>query len=166
MASCRPPFVTRCRRPVRRSTPLRYAPHIASQLTTVNSASTTSRQVGKLVQRYPASVQALIVASRETLTSAFPDSAESVDMKAGLLGYSYGPGYAGVVATLILSKSGVKIGLPHSATFKDPAGLLAGAGKVHKHIAITTTAQLRAPAVRALLRQALDAWRARSVAHN
>jgi hypothetical protein len=44
-----------------------------------------------------------------------------------------------MVCTLILSKSGVKLGLVGGAALSDPYGLLAGTGKVHRHV------QLRAP---------------------
>ena len=50
-----------------------------------------------------------------------------------------GDRYKGMVCTLILSKSGVKVGLVGGAALSDPYGLLAGPGKVHRHV------QLRAP---------------------
>ncbi len=58
------------------------------------------------------------------------------------LGYNYCRGYKGTVATLILSKTGVKIGVPYGASLPDAMHLLAGAGKVHRHVAITEAAQL------------------------
>jgi hypothetical protein len=115
-----------------------------------------------LVHLYESETQELIQAAREVLREAFPDVRETADVKARLLGYSYGPGYKGTVATLILSKSGVKIGIPFGASLADPAHLLAGAGKVHRHVAITKPAELRKPALEALLKQALRAWRDRT----
>jgi hypothetical protein len=44
-----------------------------------------------------------------------------------------------MVCTLLFSKSGVKLGLVDGAALPDPYGLLAGTGRVHRHV------QLRAP---------------------
>jgi hypothetical protein len=49
--------------------------------------------------------------------AAFPGATETPDLQARLLGYSYGPGYKRTVATLILSKTGVKIGIPYKLYF-------------------------------------------------
>ena len=111
---------------------------------------------------YPASTQALIGLARATLLAAFPNATESVDAKARVLGYGYGSGYKDTVATLILSKTGVKIGVPFGARLADPAGLLTGQGKVHRHIPIETEEQLKSRALESLLRSAYDAWEARS----
>ena len=120
-----------------------------------------SADVDRLVIQYNPQTQALITAARAALLSAFPKAEESVDLQARVLGYACGPGYKGIIATLILSKTGVKIGIPHGAALPDPEGLLAGAGKVHRHIAITSAMQLRAPATKAMLKAALSAWRSR-----
>jgi hypothetical protein len=99
--------------------------------------------------------------ARDLLLRTLPSIEETADARARIIGYGYGPGYQGMVATLILGKKGVKIGLLHGATLPDPEGLLAGAGRVHRHIPITTTSELKLPAVRELIRQALEAWRGR-----
>ena len=96
-----------------------------------------------LIQSYDSDIQELIQTARRVLWDAFPDVTETADVKARLLGYSYGPGYKGMVATLILSKSGVKIGIPFGASFADPAHLLTGAGKVHRHVPITKQTELK-----------------------
>lgn len=121
-----------------------------------------SAQVDMLVEQYDAEIQELIRAVRSTLRMAFPGTAETSDPKARLLGYSYGPGYKGTVATLILSKVGVKIGIPYGASLKDPMHLLAGEGRVHRHVAVTEPAELQAPELKALLKEALNAWRMRT----
>jgi hypothetical protein len=118
-------------------------------------------EVDLLIDQYAAETRKLISAARCTLLSGFPGCVETVDSKARLLGYSYGPGYKGTVATLILSKTGVKIGVPFGASLKDPKHLLAGEGKVHRHVAVADPADLNAPALKALLRRALSAWKKR-----
>jgi hypothetical protein len=117
--------------------------------------------LAKLLNRYPAT-RDLVEASRRALKAVFPNVEEMPDSQAGLIGYGYGAGYRGVVATLILSRAGVKIGIPYSASFHDPDGMLQGKGKVHRHISISTATGLEKPAVVALLHGALDAWKQRS----
>jgi hypothetical protein len=114
------------------------------------------------IRQYDAEIQTLINAAGSTLRAAFPGATETADPKARLLGYSYGPGYKGTVATLILSKTGVKIGVPYGASRPDPARLLACQGMVHRHVAVTASAQLKAPALKALLKDSLSAWRERT----
>jgi len=125
-------------------------------------ASSTTSDVQKLVDQYPEATRKLIAAARKTLKSAFPKVAETADLKRRLLCYAYGPGYKGVVATLILSKQGVKIGVPYGSTLPDPQGLLAGAGKVHRHIAVASPAELERPAVTRLLAAGFAAWKERA----
>ena len=61
-------------------------------------------------------------AARSFLKKALPDIAESVDESAKLLGYSYGPGYKGLVCTLILSQKEVKLGIFRGTELPDPKG--------------------------------------------
>ena len=115
-----------------------------------------------LIGQYDPEIQRLIHAARRTLRLAFPDTTETSDPQAHLLGYGYGPGYKGTVATLILSKTGVKIGIPYGSSLPDPAHLQAGEGKVHRHVAIKDRAELKAPELRVLLQNALRAWETRT----
>lgn len=117
--------------------------------------------VGELINRYPA-IEPIVDACRRRLSSAFPGSAETADPKAGLIAYGYGPGYKNVVATLILGRHSVKIGLPCSAGFDDPTRLLAGTGKVHKHIAVEAVSDLGRPGVSELLAASYEAWQRRT----
>jgi hypothetical protein len=66
-----------------------------------------------------------------------------------------------MVCTIIPSKGGVKLGLAYSVNFPDPAGLLEGAGKVHRHIRFTSAADLRRAAIAPLLKTTLAACRER-----
>ena len=120
-----------------------------------------SAEADILIGQYDPEVQRLIHAARRTLSVAFPGTTETSDPQSHLLGYGYGPGYKGTVATLILSKTGVKIGIPYGSSLPDPTHLLAGEGKVHRHVAIKEPAELEAPALRALLKKALSEWETR-----
>ena len=90
------------------------------------------RQVDDFLARYPERVKDTARAARSLLESVLPDATESVDESAKLIGFGYGPGYKGVVCTLILSQNGVKLGIVRGAELPDPLHLLTGAGTVHR----------------------------------
>ena len=121
----------------------------------------SSAQIDLLIEQYGPEIQKLINAARRTLGAAFPGATETPDPTARIISYSYGPGYKRMVGTLILSKTGVRIGIPYGTQLPDPSKLLAGKGKVHRHVAITQAEQLKAPALKELLRESLRALQAR-----
>jgi hypothetical protein len=123
-----------------------------------------TRTAESLLAKYPAEVQTLAAAARAALAKWLPKSEQVADNSAPVIGFGYGPGYKGLVCALILSKTGVKIGLGRGSELSDPAGLLAGSGKVHKHIQLRSPADLRNPAVRALVHAAHTAWKQRTAA--
>ena len=114
-----------------------------------------------LLRTYPEDVQSLVREARETLQEWLPDADESVDESARMLAYSYGPGYKGMVCTLLLSKSGVKLGFVGGAALADPHGLLAGTGKVHRHVRLRTVEDLKQPGLKQLVLGASAACRKR-----
>ena len=121
-----------------------------------------SEKADKLLTAYPAKVQEIAASAREFLKGALPGIAENVDEPAKMLAYSYGPGYKGLVCTLILSKTGVKLGIAFGAALPDPKHLMAGAGKVHRHVQLKSVDDLKQPGLKQLLRVALSSWRSRS----
>jgi hypothetical protein len=111
---------------------------------------------------YPPEVRRVALAARRLLIGAFPGAKETLDESARIIGYSYGPGYKGVVCTLILSRTGVKIGVVRGSELPDPQHLLGGAGKVHRHVQLQTIDDLKRPGLESLLKAALTAWRQRN----
>jgi hypothetical protein len=107
-------------------------------------------------------VREIALAARQFLARMLPRTEESLDESAGLIGYGYGPGYKGMVCTLILSRSGVKLGIARGAELPDPQHLLAGSGKVHRHVQLRAVADLRRSGLVQLLEEALAAWRRRN----
>jgi hypothetical protein len=125
---------------------------------------TPSRTVEKLLEPYPSDVQALAVGARQLIRQLLPEVEECADPSAPVVGYNYGPGYSGMVCTLILSKSGVKLGLVRGAELADPRGLLAGSGKVHKYVQLRAPADLRKAGLSQLIKAAYTAWQGRNEA--
>jgi hypothetical protein len=124
----------------------------------------STRKVDTFLVNYPEPVRETIRAAREFLARMLPNAQESVDRSAKLIGYSYGPGYKGLVCTLILSKSGVKLGVARGAELPDPNHLMAGSGKVHRHVQLHSAADLARTGLEQLLKDAVSAWRKRNAA--
>jgi hypothetical protein len=120
------------------------------------------KDIESFLASYPAGVPELAHAARRLLAEALPGAEETLDQTARVIGFGYGPGYKGTVCVLILSKTGVKIGLSRGSELPDPKGLLQGSGKVHRHIALQTLADLKQPGLKPLIKAALAAWKART----
>jgi hypothetical protein len=107
---------------------------------------------------YPAAVADTAKTLRSVIRSTLPGVEETVDRPDRVVGYGFGEGYTGLVCTIIPSKTAVKLGLVNGATLPDPAGLLEGAGKRHKYVAVTDAKMAKSAAVKALLKSAHAAW--------
>ena len=94
-------------------------------------ATASSSPVDRLLARYPPGVQTLANSARRLVPRLLPRAAETVDLSSGIVAYSYGPGYKGMVCTLILSKAGVKIGLVRGSEL--------GRSHINRSICISTT---------------------------
>jgi len=105
------------------------------------------------------------MAARDLLAEALPGATETLDGSAKLLAYGYGPGYKGLVCTLLLSQTGVKLGISRGSKLPDPKQLMQGSGKVHRHVQLRTTADLKQPGLKPLLKAALAAWKKRNKAN-
>jgi hypothetical protein len=121
-----------------------------------------SRSPEELLKSYPSDVQALAGKARHLLLKLLPGVEERADPSIPLLSYAYGPGYRGMVCTLILSKSGVKLGIVRGSELADPNGLLEGSGKVHKYVQIRKASDLNRPGVKGLVKAAHAAWQQRN----
>jgi hypothetical protein len=125
---------------------------------------TANAAIDTLLRSYPEEVQTLVRQARKTLQGWLPKAKEGVDASARMLAYSYGPGYKGMVCTLLLSKSGAKLGLAGGAALADPRGLLAGTGKVHRHVQLRTIRDLQQAGLKQLVLGASAACHKRLVA--
>ena len=115
-----------------------------------------------LVDALPSSTRSLALAVRKVVLATLPDIVEVPDVKARVIGYGYGTGYKDMVASIILSNPGVKLGLSKGASLEDPSGFLEGTGKVHRYIAFSELPHFSRPAIKSLLPMSLAAWRERS----
>ena len=114
-----------------------------------------------LLRGYSEDVQRLGEAARRAIRTWVPGMSESVDAAARTIAYAHAPGYAGMVCTLIMSKTGIKLGIVEGASLPDPRGLLEGTGKRHRHVPLSTPGDLRRPGTKELVLAASAACRAR-----
>ncbi len=110
----------------------------------------------RLLSRYDPSVRRLARSARRLVRRFLPRATEQVD-HGGRIGYGIGARMSDTVCVILLSKSGVKLGLYDGANLSDPTGLLKGAGRRHRHVPLPTPATLESPALVALLRRAVTA---------
>ena len=127
-------------------------------------APTLSPDLKRLFGTYPDDVRELMTGARQLLFSELPGVKEFPDVKTRVIGYGTGVSYKETIATLILSKTGVKIGIVGGASLPDPAHLLEGSGKVHRYVAIQKPADLKRAALRDLVKTAYAARKGRSKA--
>jgi hypothetical protein len=110
-----------------------------------------SRRIDAFLAAYPEPVQEIAQAARRFLRGVLPDATETLDESARLIAYACGAGYKGVICTLIMSKTGVKLGLWRGSELADPRRLMTGAGKVHRHVPLRSAADLAQPGLKPLL---------------
>jgi hypothetical protein len=123
---------------------------------------TIPREFTAMLAKYPAPVQEAAQQLRTVVMKAVPGCSETVDTSSNVIGYGLGPGYNGLICTIILSRGGVKLGIARSVDLPDPAGLLTGKGKVHRYVEFPDGSAMRNPAVAHLLQSAVAAWKRRT----
>lgn len=89
------------------------------------------------------------------VTEVLPDPVVTVDPD--LVGFGTAPGYKGLHFTVAAYRAHVTLGIARGAALPDPAGLMEGKGKVHRHVKLRSTADLQRPELRALMESAVQA---------
>jgi hypothetical protein len=114
-----------------------------------------SKDVDDLLAPYTPEVRDLVLAARTFVLQMIPDVSEGVDVKARIIGYSYGPRYVDMVCMLMPTKAGVNLGIAYAMQLPDPKKLLEGTGKLHRHVKLKSEADLKRAGLKALLKAAL-----------
>jgi hypothetical protein len=113
--------------------------------------------VERLLAARDASVAGLARRLIALIEELYPDAVISVD--GGDIGFGSGTGYKGLVFVVSPHAKHVTLGLAGGADLPDPAGLMEGAGRVHRHVKIREEADLARPALRDLMTAAVDRGR-------
>lgn len=115
-----------------------------------------------MLERWPDDVRDRALAADRALMDRVPGMTREIDPDGKLVGYMLGQGYKGTLFTVLLSKSGAKVGFSHGATLPDPNGLLGGSGKVHRTFAVGSVDDVGTPAFLELVDAAHAAYRTRA----
>jgi hypothetical protein len=94
----------------------------------------------------------LLAQTEALVASLIPDPTRTEE--GGLIGYGWGPGYKGLIFTLRPVNRGVSLGVANGAFLDDPARLLQGTGKRHRHVTLRSQAELARPELLDLLTRA------------
>lgn len=112
-----------------------------------------SKTLKSFLAPFSPEAQLLALATRKIIRKIFPDAIETAEGKE--LGYGFDRGYKGLVFAISLKKAGINLGVAGGATMDDPAHLLSGTGKVHRHVEILEQSALKNTALPELLNRAL-----------
>jgi hypothetical protein len=89
------------------------------------------------------------------ILTLFPDPVVTVEGRD--IGFGFDAGYKGLVFTVAPASRHVTLGISHAAGLADPAGLLEGSGRVHRHVKLRRPADLDRAELRDLMARALAA---------
>jgi hypothetical protein len=106
---------------------------------------------------FPPPVARLFLATRRAVLAAAPDANELIydAYNAVSAAYSFTERLKEAFCHVAAYPGHVNLGFNRGAGLDDPAGILVGTGARIRHVRVSTPADLRAPALRALLRAAV-----------
>lgn len=113
--------------------------------------------IEELLERCRPELRPLVQAARRRILALVPGATERLRPGWGLIGYD-APRY---FAFVVPASDHVRIGFERGVLLEDPAGLLRGAGRQVRHVELRRPADLRSPALAALVRQAAELGRPR-----
>lgn len=123
----------------------------------------TSDQIQSVLSGYEPRIAELCRDAGALIHELLADAMVTVDRN--IIGYGIGPGYTGLIFTVTPAKKHVTLGLSHGSELPDPAGLLEGAGRVHRHVKLRQPADLARPELRQLMVRAIAMRRSMYEAH-
>jgi len=113
--------------------------------------------VDTFLKGYSPQVREIAVRAREVILSVLPDATEKVYPGWKVIQYGAGADMKSVFAAISPQRERVNLGLANGADLPDPDGLLEGDGKAIRHVKLTSPEAAGAPAIRELVRGALQA---------
>jgi hypothetical protein len=112
----------------------------------------------KLLVNNEPQAQALALELRELIRRILPKSQEKIYKGWGVADYGFGAPGRGFL-TIGPQKRYVNLYFMHGVDLEDPQGLLEGTGQRLRHVKIRSSAELKNPALHALVRQAAQRYK-------
>lgn len=122
---------------------------------------TENINVNHFLSHYSEQVYSNALKLREILYKNLPDVQEQIDIPARMIAFSYGPGYAEMICTIIPSQKGLKLGFYKGTDLPDPDNLLKGNGKISRYVEIKKTEDIYSNALITLVKEAFAAYKTR-----
>ena len=121
-------------------------------------AESPARQVARFIAKFDPAVARLARSARAALRRRFPTAVELVydNYNALAMGFSSTERTSDVMVSIAVYARGVNLYFMYGKSLPDPAGLLQGSGNQGAFVRLERLATLERPAVRALLRAAVD----------
>ena len=140
-----------------RSSPraIRYDDLAVIPLGASDTRSDMTEQVDLLPRHHDPAVRALATRVYELALNALAGGTVTVTVDEANIGVGTAPGYKLLVFVITPTKRYVRLGFARGAKLPDPAGVLEGAGKLHRHVKIRDGETLEAPALRDLMSAAV-----------
>jgi len=113
--------------------------------------------VDTFLKGYAPQVREIAVRARDSILSVYPGATEKVYPGWKVIQYGSGADLKSVFAVISPQRERVNLGLARAVDLPDPQGLLEGDGKANRHVKLTSPEAAGAPAVRELIRGALQA---------
>jgi hypothetical protein len=108
-----------------------------------------NEEIEAWLARFPPTIAGLARDLCALVYEVLPDAFTTVD--SDFIGFGVGPGYRGVRFTVAAYREHVNLGVSFGTQLPDPAGLMEGKGKLHRHVKIRDHARLSEPALRDLM---------------
>ena len=113
--------------------------------------------VDTFLKGYPPPVREIAVKAREVILSVMPNATEKVYPGWKVIQYGTAADMKSVFAAISPQRERVNLGLANGVDLPDPDGLREGDGKAIRHVKLTSAEAAGGPAVRELIRGALQA---------
>ena len=123
----------------------------------MTNTKTGDPAVDTFLKGYPPPVREIAVKAREVILSVMPNATEKVYPGWKVIQYGTAADMKSVFAAISPQRERVNLGLAKGVDLPDPDGLLEGDGKAIRHVKLTSPEAAGAPAVRELIRGALQA---------
>jgi hypothetical protein len=122
----------------------------------------TPRELREFLSAFDPAISKLFLATRRVVLAAAPDANELVydAYNAVTIAYSFSGRLTEAFCHVAAYPGWVNLGFNRGAELPDPASVLVGSGARIRHLRIRSASDLRAPALRALLRAAVVQGRA------
>jgi hypothetical protein len=115
--------------------------------------STMNADVERLLDTHEPRIADLARRMCEQVLAVFPDAVVSTDDQN--VGFGAGTGYKGLIFVVTPHRAHVTLGVARGADLPDPARLLEGRGKVHRHAKIRDVGDVERPELRELMTAAV-----------